>query len=347
MKEEQLKYLEIDVSFCRGYYSKNFGLEYGKEYFENVAARAETDQAAKRALHERFGDLGLGDSDPKPIVQLGYDDTLNVTLAFGGELHLGADVTWTTPVLHSAEDVDSLAVPEIESTWPHTHFLKKYEEAVSCVGAENIRPPKVHGILESALDVRGDAFLEDLLLEPQRAEKLLDVLTDTVIATKEFWDRKCYGEVRSGLSMGGCSTTMLSPSTVEKFLVPRYSRISKHFGDAFLCSCGESTKNLEAFAMIEELRYARVGWGTDLKKAAQILKERHVKASVDVVRASKLSPDEFEKDVRKVLTELEPVDNVSLLLINAATDTPDENVRRFIDIAREVADSYHIEPVVM
>ncbi len=149
-------------------------------------------------------------------------------------------------------------MPDIAATWPHTRFHQHYEQA-----AANpewiIIPPKPHGILESALEMCGEAFLSDLLTNPARAQKLLDILTETIIAMKTFWDEKILGSVRPGLSLGACSTTMLSADVVARFLVPRYSRIASHFGDAFICSCGPSTQNLENFAQVEEARYMRVG----------------------------------------------------------------------------------------
>ena len=295
-----------------------------------------TDQQAQRFLHERFGDIGLGDPDPAPVLQLGYDDTLNVTLLFGGEPRIRDGVSWVEPGHLDVGRIATLAVPDVATTWPHTRFLEQFEEAAKRFGAGAVRPPRPHGVLEQALDLCGDAFLVELVERPGRAGRLLDVLADTVIRVKEFWDVTCFGEVRPGLSLGGCSTTMLSPQMVAFALVPRYARIARHVGEAFICACGSSTQHLENWAAVADARYVRCGWGTDLAQAARILGDRHIKASLSVVRAARLTAPEFAGDVRGVLEALADVDHVSLLLINAAQDTPDENIRTLVAAAGEV-----------
>lgn len=338
-----MKTLELDITFSRDYFSKHFGVSFPTDYFEDVKFRTETDQSIKRQLFERFGDIGLGQADPKPIMQLGYDDTLNVTLMFGGELRMGGNISWVDPGFFSADDIATMEVPKIEDTAVHKHFLEQYDKAIELFGPGSVRPPVPHGILEIAMDMRATGFLEDLLLEPERTERLLDVLTDSVIEMKDFWDVKCFGKKQKGMGLGSCSTTMLSPETVKRFLVPRYSKIASYFGDAFLCSCGLSTQNLENFAAVEGARYVRVGWGTDFALAAKVLQNKHVKAALDVVRAVDLGADEFEKDIIQILETFEQVDNVSLLLIHASAETPDANVRRIVEAACRFAKDRNIE----
>ncbi len=338
-----MKTLELDITFSRDYYSRHFGVSFEPDYFEDIQIRAETDQIIKRQLFKRFSNIGLGDPAPEPIVQLGYDDTLNVTLMFGGELRMGGGISWVEPGFFSSDAVETMKTPDIKNTWPHPQFLEQYNKAIELFPKQSIRPPIVHGILETAMDMRGAAFLEELLLESKNAERLLDVLTETVIATKEFWDIKCYGKKQKGPALGSCSTTMLSAELVRRFFVPRYSRIASYFGDGFLCSCGLSTQNLENFAAVEDARYVRVGWGTDLEAAAKVLKNKHIKAALDVVRAVELSASEFEKDIKHILETLESIDNVSVLLIHAGAETPDENICRIVEIARTFADDRGVE----
>ena len=287
----------------------------------------------------------MGEENPAPVVQLGWDDTLNITLLFGGERRIAEGVTWVRPGLLQVTEIDSLAVPDIASSWPHTRFLEHYAEAAAHPDWL-ILPPQPHGILECALEMCGQAFLGDLLTRPARAERLLDILTETVIALKTFWDRKCFGKVRAGLSLGGCSTTMLSPDVVARFLVPRYSRIASRFGDAFICSCGPSTQNIENFAHVEGARYVRLGWGTDLGKAARMLQGLHLKPSLLPSRAAQIAPGELREDVLFVLDTLAPIEEVSLLLINASQEMPEQNVRCVVETCWEWAGSNGVETSV-
>ncbi len=338
-----MKHLELDISFSRDYFTKRFDIHFRDSYFDDVCLRAETDQAVKRALYRQFGDCGLGEPDPAPVVQLGYDDTLNITLMFGGEVHVSEGVSWTSTGFLRGESIADLQVPDIPSTWPHTKFLEQYDAAVALCGREGVRPPKPHGILESALEMRGQEFLEDLALDPARATHLLDVLTETVIAVKEFWDRKCWGRVEPGLSLGSCSTTTLSPEHVMEFLVPRYNTIASHFGRAFLCSCGISTHNLENFAAVKDAFFVRCGWGTDLAAAARVLHDRHLKLGLDVSRVAGQTPAELHDDVTAMLNQVEQLERASILLIHASAETPDANIRQLARTARDWAQDRGVE----
>lgn len=338
-----MKKIEIDISFSRDYLAKNFGVSYGQSYFEDVRTRVETERTVKKGLHERFSDVGLGQPDPEPIMALGYDDTLNTTLMFGGQLRTGGNISWIQPGFVSDEDVLKIKRPDIPDTWPHSQFLEQFDLAEALYGKGCVRPPVAHGILESALDMRSEKFLEDMLLAPQRTEHLLDILTKTVIAMKEFWDVKCFGHIQQGIALGSCSTTMLSAELVRKFLVPRYSRIAKRFGNGFLCSCGLSDQNLENFIAVEGARFIRIGWGTDLDKAAKILKNHHVKASLSVVRAAEFTPEQFEKDILEILTKLRDVEALSILLIHTGISTTDANIRKMVNTILDFARTNNIE----
>lgn len=338
-----MKTVETTVSFGRDYFSRHFGICFDKPYFEDVRTRVQTDQAVQRSLHERFGALGLGSPDPPPLFQLGYDDTLNIALLFGGTIQYRAGLTWVDPGFVPLFAIRALRPPSPESTWPHTLFLEQFDQAVALFGPGAVLPPVPHGVLETALDMCGDALLTAMADQADEVHHLLGVLTETIIRVKEFWDVKCYGRVRRGLSLGGCSTTMLSPEMVAEFLVPRYCRIASHFKEAFICNCGVSDQNMDNFLSVEDARYVRFGWGSDLKNVAGRFQQRHVKAGLDVVRAATLPPDELKKDVLHILEALSPADDVSVLLIHAGADTPDENVRIVFDTVREFAAKHGIE----
>ena len=338
-----MKHLELDISFSRDYFTKRFDIHFRDSYFDDVRMRAETDLAVRRALHRQFGDCGPGEPDPAPTVQLGYDDTLNITLMFGGEVHISEGISWTSTGFLRGESVEGLAAPDIASTWPHTKFLEQYDAGVALCGREGVYPPKPHGILESALEMRGQEFLEDLALDPARATYLLDVLTGTVIGMKEFWDRKCWGKVQPGLSLGSCSTTTLSAEHVMAFLVPRYNTIASHFGRAFLCSCGISTHNLENFAAVKDAFFVRCGWGTDLARAAKVLHDRHLKLGLDVSRVAAQTSDQLRDDVTAMLNQVEQLERASVLLIHASADTPDANVRQLVRTARDWTQDREVE----
>ena len=338
-----MKTLDVDITFTRDFLSRKFGIPFDSSYFENIIARSEIDRRVQMDLYRTFGDVGLGVLDPKPEARLGYDDTLNISLMFGGELRINSGVSWVESGFYSRENISDLTQPPIAETWPNTLFLDQYELAKNHLGKNRVYPPRPHGIFEIALDMFGEGFLEDFYLQPDRVDFALDVLTATVVASKEFWDRKCYGRIQKNLSLGGCSTTMLSPGLFRRFLMPRYAKIAHHFKDAFICACGKTTQHLQAFSEIEDACCIRVGWGTDLNRTASVLAGKHVKAGLHVVRIAASSETEVEKDVAYVLNRLKPVPNVSLLLIHAGAETPEKNIRALVQSVLAFAEENDVE----
>jgi len=316
--------IDVTLTFCRGYYRAHFGdlFSFDREYFCNVDKRMEITVAMQKALYERFGDLGLGDPDPEPRTTLGFDDTLNVTAIFGGHVRFSQNYTWLEPgTLSDDRAVEELEVPDLENTWPQTLFISQFDEHQGSVSA-----PGLHGIVDSAMDLRGSAFLVDLIERPDRAEKLLDVLVQTVVELKEFWDTRAYGRTRSGIALGGCSCCVVSPKLFDKYLLPRLNQLTERFGDGKWCSCGPSTHLLEGYAKLENVSSFRLGWDTDFKLARKLLGPAHIKATLHPARIAAGDTRQVERDVRKLLEDAAGGE-LSLVLINAAEGTPDENVR--------------------
>jgi len=323
------KRINVGISFCHGYYRKHFGeiFTFDKEYFCNIDKRIEIDTSMEREISRRFGDLGLGNSEPPPRIRIGFDDTLNITALFEGEVSFASNHTWLKPnTLNTDRSIEDLDVLDIENSWPQTLFIEQFDKCAARYGIEMIAGPVEHGILESAIDLRGEQFLTDLAGNPHLSEKLLDVLVETIIKFREFWDRK-YGQVRRGIHAGACCATLLSPEIFQKYILPRYNFLTCKFGGGYLCSCGGSTHQLHYFAKLKYFDTYRLGWKTDFKLARQLLGSRHIQASLDPARIAASDTKQVEKDVTGLIEDAADGGKLTVVLVNAAEETPDENVR--------------------
>jgi hypothetical protein len=269
-------------------------------------------------------------------VRLGFDDTLNLTLLFGSSWEVKGGISWIRPgVLANLESIMRLGVPDPEQTWPNTFLVQQYREAVAELGAEHVTPPRPHGVLEAALDLRGEQLLLDFHDAPALAHRLFAVLTEAVIRFQEFWLGLRGGQPWEEIVLGGCATTMLSASKFERFVLPCYQRLSRHFRGGFLCACGPCTHLLASFARLHDCRYFRVGWGTDLSRARSELGARHIKASLDPARVTRQSADEVREDVRKTIECAGRGGPLSVLLIHAGADMPDANIRAVYEVVAD------------
>jgi len=56
----------INFSFAPAWWYHHYGMEFSKSYWQDPIARTERNCDQRRLLFERFGDVGLGEHDPKP-----------------------------------------------------------------------------------------------------------------------------------------------------------------------------------------------------------------------------------------------------------------------------------------
>ena len=74
----------------------------------------------------------------------------------------------------------------------------------------------------------------------------------------------------TAVHVGECSSCMVGPELIEKFVVAVTSRISEKLGPVRLHSCGPSTNHLEAFSKITNLSSLDLGGETSIKQARRI-----------------------------------------------------------------------------
>ena len=55
------KHIPLGVGFYPDWFYKHYGISFGKEYYYDPEVRVKARMEIARRLHERFGDVGLGD----------------------------------------------------------------------------------------------------------------------------------------------------------------------------------------------------------------------------------------------------------------------------------------------
>ncbi|MHC4885694.1 MAG: hypothetical protein ACYTGH_11490, partial [Planctomycetota bacterium] len=109
--------VQIGLDFHPSYHAQNFGVDYGERYHQDPLYRIEQNHRCAQALHERYGEYGLGNPSPA-VTSIGMEiqplDFLNG--AWGSVMHYSAEEhVWTTdkPLSH-IDSMDALtAMPDI------------------------------------------------------------------------------------------------------------------------------------------------------------------------------------------------------------------------------------------
>jgi len=86
------------------------------------------------------------------------------------------------------------------------------------------------GVMLVANDLRGaESMMTDLLVNPEFAKRLLDIVTDKIIRWVQY-TKELMGEKKEGVFVGDDGAANLSPDLYRTFLLPLQKKIKAHFG---------------------------------------------------------------------------------------------------------------------
>jgi hypothetical protein len=178
------------------------------------------------------------------------------------------------------KSIDELQVPE--SMLEH-ELIKLFDKQIHKVQNDSVKklrviPPffwdasgraVIHGVMTTAQKFLGETFFMDLIAKPQRCLKIMSWIADVFIVLCRHFSDIADLPITS-VHVGECSSCMVSPELIEKFVAPVTSEIGGQLGPIRLHSCGPSTNHLQAFSKITNLYSLDLGGDTSIKKVRQI-----------------------------------------------------------------------------
>jgi hypothetical protein len=208
----------LQVRFYPNWFHGHYGLVFGERYARDVEYRVNLDMRQQQLLHERFGDLGLGNSHPQPDLNLRSVYKNIISVMFGAQLiSTEDDDGWIKPGGITLDRVTELKPVSVE-TDPSILELTRQAEWFEKRFGPALLNPGIDGILNCALNICGDPFLTWLVEEPKAARYLLGVLRETTLRVHDYFHRLCGRPAPMGL--GNCSVCMISPDSYEKIIMP-------------------------------------------------------------------------------------------------------------------------------
>lgn len=339
---KQLEVFPVGYIFNPKWWNKNYGVCFDRDFFFDPKRRVNDEQIMRRALYDRFGDIGLGekDSPKKPVIGA-------VHLAAGYFISnlLGCDVRFyedsppdVIPANMQTKDVMKLTVPDFDTN-PLILELKGmmdklYDEFGYLQGDINWS-----GILNIALDLRGQELFIDFFEDPDTAFHLFDVISKTLVKfVKMIRERTGSSSISvnpfvrdfdPGINLhSNCSLTMISAQDYETHLLRFEQYLADHLQPYGIHYCGKDMeKAAESFAKIKEAGYFDVGWGSDIAYCRKYLPDKFFNLRLNPARMLTASPDEVIDDVNRLVLANGGVENAGVCCINMDHGTPDENIR--------------------
>jgi hypothetical protein len=283
--------ITISGTLSKGWMAKALGVKFDRDYYFDPDRRYAIDCECNEYAAAQFPEMRLFYSESN----LGQIDYWNKSqIQIGGiqpnmmlGMLLGADFVPhdcydadITPGCLLGKSVDDLPGPE--SLLDH-ELVKLFDEQIRRVQNDSQNqfcpiPPffwdvsgraAIHGAMTTAQKFLGETFFMDMMTEPRQCLEIMCWIADAFIILCRHFSDIANLSVTS-VHVGECSSCMVSPELIERFVVPVTSKIGEKLGLIRLHSCGPSTNHLRAFSKITNLHSLDLGGETSIRKARQI-----------------------------------------------------------------------------
>ena len=345
----QKSHIPLGAGFYPDWWHQNYGISFDKKYYFDPETRIEARMEMDRRLYERFGDVGLGDPNPKPKPFITFGMVM-LPAVFGCEAVFQKDaLPWAMPLNLSEDEVRKLEVPDIFKAPPMSDMIQQIKYLKGKYGRV-VGDINTTGVQNLALKIRGENFYIDYFENPELCHHLLKICTECIIRLFQF----VYPITGSGAMdvtpmsdpriyvIPNCTIEQISLGTYEEFLLAYDNQVGDACHPFGIHHCGSIDQVLEGYARLRHLDFLEIGFGSDVRRTRQVLGPKvAINARISPVLMKNGSPDEVAAEVRSLINQGAPLENFSVDTIGLTYGTPDENVKA----ARRTAAEYgKIEP---
>ena len=339
----QKENIHLGVGFYPDWFYTHYGISFDKKYYFDPETRIEARMEIEKRLHERFGDVGLGDPNPKPKPVITFGMVM-LPAVFGCEIIFkGAALPWAMPLNLSEDEVMKLKVPDIFNAYPMTEVIKQIDYLRSKYG-NVVGDINTTGVLNLALKIRGDQLYIDFFENPKLCHHLLKICTQSMIELFRF-NLKTTGtgalDVTPMCDPGlcvipNCTVEQISLETYEEFVLDYDNQVADACPPLGLHHCGSVDEVLDGYARLRHLEFIEIGFGSDVKRTREVFgPDVAVNARISPVLMKNGTAEDIAAEVCRLIDLGAPLHNFSIDVVGLTHGTPDENVRIALKTAEE------------
>ena len=336
-------HIPLGVGFYPDWFYNQYGISFGREYYFDPEVRVEARMEIEKRLYERFGDVGLGDPDPKPKPLITFGMVMLPTI-FGCEIIYKDDaLPWAMPLNLSEDEIMRLEVPDIFNSYPMTEMIKQIEYLKEKYGGV-VGDINTTGIQNLALKIRGGQLYFDFYENPELCRHLLRICTESIIQLFKF-NHKTTGTGAIDVTpmcdpalyvFPNCTAEQISLETYESHILEYDNQVADACHPVGIHHCGSVDEVLDGYAKVHHLKFIEIGFGSDVKRTREVFgPDVAVNARISPVLMKNGTPEEIAAEVRRLIDNGAPLENFSIDTVGLTYGTPDENVRTALKTAAE------------
>jgi len=337
------EHIRLGVGFYPDWFFKHYGISFGREYYFDPETRVQTRMEIDKRLNKRFGDVGLGDPNPKPKPLITFGMVM-LPAIFGCEIVFEDNaLPWAMPLNLSEKDTMDLEVPNISNVYPMTEIIKQIDFLKDKYGkvAGDIN---VTGVQNLALKIRGDQLYYDYYENPELCHHLLKICTESIIQLFKFI-YKITGTGAMDVTpmcdprlfvVPNCTVEQVSLKAYEEFILDYDNQVADACHPFGIHHCGSVNEVMEGYAKVRHLEFVEVGFGSDIKRTREVFGPRvAVNSRISPVLMKNGTTEEVAAEVRHLIDQGAPLNNFSIDTVGLTYGTPDENVKTALQTARD------------
>ena len=344
--------LPMEIVLAPAWWYHHEGITFDEDFFYHPARRVEVERKMEGVLQQRWGRFGLGVDHDRELPLVGA-----VHLAAGYLISemLGCRVNYSagSPPEVICANRDSLEIsPDDAFGSPAYKRLENLTDALKTRFGYLAGDINFSGILNIALDLRGQTFFMDMVDKPDAAARLI---ADIAALIDRFTTGLSHQTGSTSISVNRtvghidrpvflhseCSHVMVSVADYEKFLMPldiEWSRRHRPFGIHY---CGKDPhRYAESFAKLPRLDFLDVGSGGDVSVLRRHLPNTFLNVRYSPVEIVGQAPEEIRQSVRELVHAAENPWLTGVCCINMDEQVSDEQITAIFEEVEELREEY-------
>ncbi len=343
--------LPADIVLAPEWWNRNEKIVFDRDFFYHPLRRVEAEQKMEKVLHNRWGRYGLGMNRDQARPEIG---AVHLAAGFLLQEMLGCRVNYSEnhppQVLPAGEELHAINPGDV---FRSPAFRQLTELTGALKGKFGYLTGDVNwgGILNIALDLRGDQIFIDMMMTPEEVkdffagiagviEKFTSFLQAETGSTSVSVNRVVDHFSRPVMLHSQCSHTMISEEDYENFLLP-FDQLwcqNRPYGIHY---CGADPHRMSAaFAKIPHLDFLDLGWGGDVKILREHLPDTFFNIRLSPVEIARQTTDEIRSTITTLVHDSGNPYLTGVCCINMDDTVTDDRIDAIFETVGELRKEY-------
>jgi hypothetical protein len=339
-------FLPFELVFNPNWWHHAAGITFDEPFYLDAETRIRNDVIMRRVLHQRYGEMGLGEGDPQPRPVIGSMHVAGgfvIPALLGAPIRFEADAAPQPEPLHlTADQIDVLRLPDWKNLWPMKSLIADMDTPDAQYG-HVIGDLNTDGLLNAAYHFYGQDLFTDFYNAPVRVRRFLGLIGELIAEVAGYIhsrtgsysiavNRMAAHLTPTPFLHANCSVQMISPKSYREMQLPIEQQLAAQLQPFGIHHCGDNLQRVAAEYAKLPLTYCEVGWGSDVARVREALPDVFLNVRLSPIRMLQCTPPEIAQDTEKLLQAAGPLEKTGVCCINLDHGTPDENLFAMFEI---------------